>query len=87
MTNPSDMDRFLIWSNRPIGDKMRKAKSPVPMGTLSGQFKPWVNPRLWWLEGHSTGQRPMKKTLRLKTADNNNNRYFFFTDVISSDIF
>ncbi len=52
------------------------------MGILRGQFNPWVNPRLWWVEGHSVGQRPMEKRLKLKTADNN--RCFFFTKVIST---
>jgi hypothetical protein len=82
MTNPSDIALLLLWSNKPIEDKMKKAESPIPMGTLSGQFKTWVNPRLWWVEGHSVGQRPMKKTLKLKTAVNI--RCFFFTEVIST---
>ena len=79
------MEVSVFWSNKPNEDKMKKAKSPVPMGTLKGQFSPWVNPRLWWVEGHSVGQKPMNRTLKLKTADNN--RCFFFTEVISSDIF
>jgi hypothetical protein len=76
------MELLLLWISKPIGDKMREAKNPVPVGALNGQFKPWVNPRLWWVEGHSVGQRPMKNTLKLKTAVNN--RYFLFTEVIST---
>jgi hypothetical protein len=38
MTNPSNIVLVFLWGNKPIGDNMKIANIPVPVGALKKQF-------------------------------------------------
>jgi hypothetical protein len=69
----------------PIRGRMKKKENPVTPETREwvkiGQCPKWIISRPCFSEGHSCGQRALKKMLKVRTT--NMSRVFFFMGIMS----